>query len=247
MIVDNGKYYLYRHIRLDKDEPFYVGIGTKKKNTTYGRAKNKYKRNNLWNKIINKTKYTIEILLESDDYGFIKQKEIEFIALYGRINNNTGTLANLTDGGEGTQGYIPSKETLDKQSKRTKGRKDSVKTIEAKRAAGKNKIFSNITREKISNKKKNCAGHGKASFAKRVQHISSGKLFKSISQAAKEFKIRRNSLGVFLENNTTSDFKIVSEEYYCFILNKRNIKEERLKRISKTLKENEERKQKKLI
>jgi len=22
-------YYLYRHIRLDKDEPFYIGIGTK--------------------------------------------------------------------------------------------------------------------------------------------------------------------------------------------------------------------------
>ena len=29
MIVENGKYYLYRHIRLDKNEPFYIGIGTK--------------------------------------------------------------------------------------------------------------------------------------------------------------------------------------------------------------------------
>lgn len=29
MIVDNGKYYLYRHIRLDKNEPFYIGIGSR--------------------------------------------------------------------------------------------------------------------------------------------------------------------------------------------------------------------------
>lgn len=25
-----NKYYLYRHIRLDKNEPFYIGIGTKR-------------------------------------------------------------------------------------------------------------------------------------------------------------------------------------------------------------------------
>lgn len=30
MIVSNGKYYLYRHIRLDTNEVFYVGIGTKR-------------------------------------------------------------------------------------------------------------------------------------------------------------------------------------------------------------------------
>ena len=25
--MEEIKYYLYRHIRLDKDEPFYIGIG----------------------------------------------------------------------------------------------------------------------------------------------------------------------------------------------------------------------------
>lgn len=29
MIEPEGKYYLYRHIRLDKNQPFYIGIGTK--------------------------------------------------------------------------------------------------------------------------------------------------------------------------------------------------------------------------
>jgi hypothetical protein len=46
--------------------------------------------------------------MESDDYEFIKQKEIEFIALYGRKNLGKGSLVNLTDGGEGTIGYVVS-------------------------------------------------------------------------------------------------------------------------------------------
>lgn len=30
MIQNIGKYYLYRHIRLDLGSPFYIGIGTKR-------------------------------------------------------------------------------------------------------------------------------------------------------------------------------------------------------------------------
>jgi len=102
------KYYIYRHIRLDKNEPFYIGIGTKRDNIRFSNNKAEYaraycerKRNNIWNLITNKTEYEVEILLESDDYEFIKQKEIEFIALYGRRDLKTGVLANMTDGGGG--------------------------------------------------------------------------------------------------------------------------------------------------
>ncbi len=107
MIENEGKYYLYRHTRLDTGEPFYVGIGTKgertsnRMSTLYNRAYSKDRRNNIWVRIIAKTQYEVEILLESNDYNFVKQKEIEFIALYGRINNDTGFLTNMTDGGEG--------------------------------------------------------------------------------------------------------------------------------------------------
>ena len=106
MIVDNGKYYLYRHIRLDTNEPFYIGIGTKQFKTyncincEYGRANGKVRRTNFWNNIVNKTEYEVEVLLESDNYDFIKQKEIEFISLYGRKDLNTGNLVNLTVGGD---------------------------------------------------------------------------------------------------------------------------------------------------
>lgn len=99
--------YLYRHIRLDKNEPFYIGIGTVKENnpllrSRYERAFSKLKRNNFWKNIIKNSKYEVEILLESDDKDFIIQKEIEFIKLYGRKDLGLGTLCNMTDGGEGS-------------------------------------------------------------------------------------------------------------------------------------------------
>lgn len=111
-----GNYYLYRHIRLDKNEPFYIGIGTKKSQvksyeSEYSRAFSKQRKNSkIWKLITKKTNYRVDILLESNDYNFIKEKEIEFIKLYGRINLDTGILANMTDGGDGTLGWIPTEE-----------------------------------------------------------------------------------------------------------------------------------------
>lgn len=99
-------YYIYRHIRLDKNEPFYIGLGTKKDRCTtyesiYHRAYTHYKRNSHWRKIVAKTLFEVEILFETDDYDFIKKKEKEFIQLYGRKDLETGTLCNFTEGGEG--------------------------------------------------------------------------------------------------------------------------------------------------
>jgi len=120
-VIEINKYYLYRHIRLDKNEPFYIGIGTKPKiykytSVEYSRAYNKSKRGFIWKKIASKTSYNVEILLESNSYDFIKQKEIEFIKLYGRLSNKTGVLSNLTDGGDGSTGYKASEETRRKIS-----------------------------------------------------------------------------------------------------------------------------------
>jgi len=118
MIVEKGKYFLYRHIRKDKNVPFYIGIGTKTKTIRNFRSdKSEYHRayvkhfSDIYEKIYRKSEVVIEILLESDDYQFIKNKEEEFIKLYGRINNGTGILSNLTNGGEGNKGYVSSAET----------------------------------------------------------------------------------------------------------------------------------------
>ena len=115
-------YYLYRHTRLDTLKPFYIGIGTiypKRKtfNSIYQRAFLRSRRSTFWKNIIAKTSYDVEILLESNNYEYIKSKEKEFIKLYGRKDNNTGCLVNHTDGGEGNLGYVFSDETKIKLKK----------------------------------------------------------------------------------------------------------------------------------
>jgi len=153
MIVDDGKYYLYRHVRLDTNQPFYIGIGTKPKayqnyNPEYNRAFS-HTRSGFWKKIANKTPYKVEILLESDDRKFLEDKEIEFIALYGRRNLKLGTLVNLSNGGEGLHGYVPSLETRRKASEAKKGVPKSEKTKQKLREANLGKKLSIETINKI--------------------------------------------------------------------------------------------------
>ncbi len=114
-------YFLYRHIRLDNGEVFYIGKGKanmrgRSEKVFYGRAFSKTKkgRNNWWHKIISKTNYTIEIIFESFNENLINQKEREFIKLYGRRDLGEGSLVNLSDGGEGSSNQIASLETRKK-------------------------------------------------------------------------------------------------------------------------------------
>jgi len=117
--------YVYRHIRLDKNEPFYIGIGS---DMTNKRANERARRSELWKKIVAKSDYEIEILFDDITYDEAKLKEIEFIKLYGRIDLNNGTLANLTDGGDGM--INPSQESRLKMSRIHKGRKNSDALME---------------------------------------------------------------------------------------------------------------------
>jgi hypothetical protein len=151
-----NKYYLYRHIRLDNNIPFYIGIGTKNNRnhpnifSEYCRAYSKTDRCTFWKNIINKTNYRVEILLESNDYEFIKRKEIEFIALYGRRNLKLGPLVNLTNGGDGSNGYIPSEITRKNHSIRMTGRIQSEEEKIKRNKSREGYNHSEETKKKIS-------------------------------------------------------------------------------------------------
>jgi|694.fasta_scaffold43030_7 hypothetical protein len=112
--------YVYRHIRLDKNEPFYIGIGS---DSDYSRAYCIQKRNNIWNKIVTKSDYEVEILLDNITWDQACIKEKEFINLYGRKDLNTGILSNLTDGGEGVYGLKFTDEAKNKMSIAQKNKK----------------------------------------------------------------------------------------------------------------------------
>jgi len=110
--------YVYRHIRLDTNQVFYIGIGS---SPDYKRAKSKLDRNDFWKRIVNKTDYKVEILFDDLTKEDAIKKEIEFISLYGRSNLGKGTLCNLTNGGEGTSTLILSDASRAKMSMSQKG------------------------------------------------------------------------------------------------------------------------------
>jgi hypothetical protein len=93
--------YVYTYTRLDKNEVFYVGIGSDSK---YKRAKNKSLRTDYFKKIINKSECKLNIVFDGLSWEEACVKEIELIALYGRKDLKTGSLVNFTDGGEGRKG-----------------------------------------------------------------------------------------------------------------------------------------------
>ena len=99
------KYYVYAHTRNDDESIFYIGKGTDK------RANDFYGRNPFWKNVVKKAGgYKIEIIAmcKSEKHSFLLEKLL--IKHYGRRNNGTGILVNLTDGGEGASGMVISEE-----------------------------------------------------------------------------------------------------------------------------------------
>lgn len=101
-----NKYFVYQHIREDKNSIFYIGIGkirTDKLATTeklkHYRAYSKQGRNPIWKNIVNKTTYKVEIVKSNISKKTAIELEIFLIEKYGKIKDK-GLLSNISDGGE---------------------------------------------------------------------------------------------------------------------------------------------------
>jgi len=163
--------YVYKHIRLDKNEPFYIGIGFDN-NGKYKRA-HQYGRNRIWQNVVNKTDYVVEIIEDNLPNEEVFEREKHWIKEFGRLNNNTGILSNLTDGGEATLGWIPSDETRKKISEANKGRvmSDEFKQKISKATKG-HKYNTPEVRKKISDKHKQNEGFRIRGLSQRnLEHL----------------------------------------------------------------------------
>jgi hypothetical protein len=124
--------YVYLHKRADNNTVFYVGIANGIK---YKRANEKARRSNLWKNIVSKYNYFIEIYRDDLSYEQAKEIETQLIKKYGRIDLKTGTLANMTAGGDGTLNKIFTDEYRQKLSTAAKKRDNTLaykKMIEAR-------------------------------------------------------------------------------------------------------------------
>ena len=168
---------LYRHIRLDKNEPFYIGIGNSKH-----RAGKKDSRNSIWHNIVAKSPYRVDIIMDNLTWQEACEKEIEFIALYGRKDLKNGTLVNMTDGGEGCLNVIKTEESKIKISIAKTGVKQTKEAIENRLAARLklNYKHSDEVKKKISNTKREKG----SPRSKVVLNFSTGIFYNSAQEAS---------------------------------------------------------------
>lgn len=190
-----GSCVVYRHIRLDKNQPFYIGIG-RNKNRAYDKGKKR--RSNFWLNIVSKTDYEVEILFEDISWDFAKEKEKEFIKLYGRIDKKTGILCNMTDGGDGALGQYQSEETKAKRARSVLGEKNGMygktHSDELKEYWSKNRIRENHPR------------------ARKVINNETGEIFNCVKDAAEKNNIKYSTLTGWLNGSR----KNIST--FCFLI-----------------------------
>jgi len=179
--------YVYRHIRLDKNEPFYIGIGT---DASFSRSRETTRRNKLWSRIAEKTEHKVQILFDNLTYEEAKQKEIEFIALYGRIDKKLGPLANLTDGGDGTLGAIVSKEKRELFSRVHSGK---VNSPEVRKKISDTLKSKPRDEERIAKFLKDALVYSK-SIRKKVLCMDNGMIFDSATEAGIYFGVNRSAI-----------------------------------------------------
>lgn len=101
--------YVYRDPRPTKNnQPVYVGKGTGDRDLSHWSrgSHNKPFQDFIAHLKVRGLVAPCERVFETEVEADAFTKEIELIALYGRRNTSTGTLFNLTDGGEGASGAI---------------------------------------------------------------------------------------------------------------------------------------------
>jgi hypothetical protein len=145
-VINNpNRFYVYAYLRAEDSmdgaaySPYYVGKGCGRRAFSGQRAIPRPKSKTL---IV----FIQEGLTELDALNL----EVYCIGLYGRINNGTGILRNMTDGGEGCSGYVFSEKMKRNFSINRKGRKMSDEAKKNMSIARTGVTPTQATREKIS-------------------------------------------------------------------------------------------------
>ena len=166
-------YYIYQ-LRLECSAiPFYIGKGKNRRMYEHFTPKS-LKGDSHKNRIIRKAmrdgvKVIPEILHTFADESLAFIKEVELIAFYGRRING-GCLTNATDGGEGSSGYKPSAESIEKSARAKRGKPRDAETKKKLSEAASRRRHASETRRKISK-----SNTGKSRDSTQKMNIQHGK------------------------------------------------------------------------
>ena len=141
-------FYVYLHIKESDGTVFYVGKGTK------FRWSRVYDRTQHWKNTAIKHGVICKIVAHdlSAEEALVLEKKL--IASYGRQDQKTGCLVNLTDGGDGVVNYVWTEEHRKKISEAGMGKRHTPETKEKIRQANVGRTFSAQTLKLMSDARK---------------------------------------------------------------------------------------------
>lgn len=171
---------VYRHIRKDKNEPFYIGIGKSEDRAYSIKSRNRY-----WKSIVAVTDYEVEVLFEGLSWEEAQKKEQEFIALHGRKDLGLGPLVNMTDGGDGALGR-PQTLQLKQKLKNSPNRFSLAKWQKEHGAAVKGKTLPTPSQEVIEKRRQGFLKYWKEVTAEEKEKRTTN--FRETNPSYKKFK-----------------------------------------------------------
>ncbi len=190
---------VYTHTRLDNNQVFYVGIGTKRRAYARG-GRNKY-----WYNIVSNHGYMVNITHVDLCWEEACSIEKYLISFYGRSDLKSGTLVNMTDGGEGRLNFSSeAKKSMSLKMTGEKNHRYGKRLSEEKKKhlseLWKGRVFSKETREKLSKRAK-----GGSNGAKKVIDTNTGFIYNSVKEAAKSLNISHTYLSTKLNNDSKNN------------------------------------------
>ena len=145
-----NNFYTYAYCDPIKDnEPFYIGKGVGNRDIRLQRRNIFFM--SVYNKILKTGLKPIVVrLVDNVSENIALQEEMNYISYWGRRDNGTGCLTNLTNGGESNSGRIVSKELLCKINTGKKLSEETKKKLRGRMPWNKGISMSKETKQKIS-------------------------------------------------------------------------------------------------
>jgi len=159
----NNIFYTYAYLREDRT-PYYIGKGKGNRINLRHRKRNAQ----AFNPPIDESRIIFLKQNLTEEEAFKHEKYM--IAVFGRKDLGTGILRNMTDGGDGSSGFIMSENAKKKLSESHKGKTKSIETRMKMSSASKGR---NVGRKHSEESKKKMRGNiGKDCIHSKVYRIT---------------------------------------------------------------------------